>query len=266
MGWNQLLIVSLGVVMSNLVKTELQDGVLVVTLNRPDKKNALTQAMYGCLADAIERGQNASLVKVVVFTGNGDMFTAGNDLSEFEVGSDGEQTPVARFLANLAATDVPLIGAVNGAAIGVGTTMLLHFDQNFASTNASFSLPFINLGLVPEAGSSKLLVAQCGYQNAAKLLMLGEKFSAVEAKEFGIVNSVSSDVLADAMNYANKLAAKPKTALRATKRLMRRDAEPLAETMKHEVVLFGEGLDSPEFAEAVTAFADKRTPDFSQFD
>jgi enoyl-CoA hydratase/carnithine racemase len=119
---------------------------------------------------------------------------------------------------------------------------------------------------VPEAGSSKLLVAQCGYQNAAKLLMLGEKFSAIDAKDFGIINSITDDVLAAALEYAAKLATKPKKALRATKRLMRRDAEPLAETMKQEVILFSEGLDSPEFTEAITAFAEKRIANFSQFD
>jgi enoyl-CoA hydratase/carnithine racemase len=252
--------------MSELVKTKLSNGILLVSLNRAGKKNALTQAMYAVMADAIERGQTDTKVKVVVFTGVGDMFTAGNDLGDFDASSDEELTPVARFLANIASTDVPLIGAINGGAIGVGTTMLLHFDQNFASPNATFALPFINLGLVPEAGSSKLLVAQCGYQNAAKLLMLGEKFSATDAKDFGIVNSIADDVLAAAMAYAAKLATKPKKALRATKRLMRRDAEPLAETMKQEVILFSEGLDSPEFTEAITAFAEKRTANFSQFD
>jgi enoyl-CoA hydratase/carnithine racemase len=252
--------------MSEFVKTELTDGILLVTLNRPEKKNALTQPMYAVMADAIERAQTDSDVKVVVYTGVGDMFTAGNDLGDFDISSDGELAPVARFLANMASTDVPLIAAVNGAAIGVGTTMLLHFDQNFASPTASFALPFINLGLVPEAGSSKLLVAQCGYQNAAKLLMLGEIFSALDAKDFGIVNSIADDVLVAAMAYAAKLATKPKQALRATKRLMRRDAEPLAETMKQEVILFSQGLGSPEFTEAVAAFAEKRTPNFTQFD
>jgi enoyl-CoA hydratase/carnithine racemase len=222
--------------------------------------------MYAVMADAIERAQTDSDVKVVVYTGVGDMFTAGNDLGDFDISSDGELAPVARFLANMASTDVPLIAAVNGAAIGVGTTMLLHFDQNFASPIASFALPFINLGLVPEAGSSKLLVAQCGYQNAAKLLMLGEIFSALDAKDFGIVNSIADDVLVAAMAYAAKLATKPKQALRATKRLMRRDAEPLAETMKQEGILFSQGLGSPEFTEAVAAFAEKRTPNFTQFD
>jgi enoyl-CoA hydratase/carnithine racemase len=252
--------------MSEFVNTELINGVLLVTLDRPGKKNALTQPMYAAMADAIERAQTDIEVKVVVYTGVGDMFTAGNDLGDFEASSDGELTPVARFLANMASTDVPLIGAVNGGAIGVGTTMLLHFDQNFASPNASFALPFINLGLVPEAGSSKLLVAQCGYQNAAKLLMLGEKFSALDAKDFGIVNSIADDVLVAAMAYAAKLATKPRQALRATKRLMRRDTEPLAETMKQEVILFSQGLGSPEFTEAVAAFAEKRTPNFTQFD
>jgi|TARA_B110000902_G_scaffold267179_1_gene358844 enoyl-CoA hydratase/carnithine racemase len=252
--------------MSEFVTAELTDGILLVTLNRPAKKNALTQPMYAVMADAIERAQTDPDVKVVVFTGVGDMFTAGNDLGDFDISSDGELAPVARFLANMASTDVPLIAAVNGAAIGVGTTMLLHFDQNFASPTASFALPFINLGLVPEAGSSKLLVAQCGYQNAAKLLMLGEIFSALDAKDFGIVNSIADDVLVAAMAYAAKLATKPKQALRATKRLMRRDAEPLAETMKQEAILFSQGLGSPEFTEAVAAFAEKRTPNFTQFD
>jgi enoyl-CoA hydratase/carnithine racemase len=253
--------------MSGLVKTEVVDSVLVVTFNRPEKKNALTQEMYAVMADAIERGESDSAVKVVLFTGSDHVFTAGNDLGDFGSGdNNGEQAHVDRFIQNMATTDVPLVGAVDGIAIGVGTTMLLHFDQVFASSEASFSMPFVNLGLVPEAGSSKLLVAQCGYKNAAKLLMLGERFSAEEAMRVGIVNSISDDVLNAAMSFAEKLAAKPRGALRATKRLMRRDAEPLSATLREEGSVFGERLSSPEFAEAIAAFSERREPDFTQFD
>ncbi len=255
--------------MSEYIDTELAEGVLTVTINRVDKKNALTQKMYAAMADAVARADTDSAVKVVVLTGKGDMFSAGNDLADFDasIGGD-EMPPVARFLHIIRTTEAPVIGAINGPAIGVGTTMLLHFDQVFASTNASFALPFVNLGLVPEAGSSKLLIQQCGYQSAARLLMLGERFSAEEAQRCNIVATLcdSENLLSEATAYARKLAAKPKTALRATKRLMRRDPEPLADTMLHEVELFDQGLSSPECAEAFAAFAEKREPDFSQFD
>lgn len=168
----------------------------------------------------------------------------------------------------MAATDVPIVAAVDGVAVGIGTTMLLHFDQVFATRNARFSLPFINLALVPEAGSSMLLVEACGYRKAAELLMLGEPFTAQQALEYGIVSQLCEpdELMARTLEAAHRLAAKPKDALRATKRLLRRPREPLAQRVQAEGELFSRGLESPAAKEAMNAFFEKRAPDFEQFD
>ncbi|MGD8578401.1 MAG: enoyl-CoA hydratase [Lysobacterales bacterium] len=255
--------------MNALVETELERGVLTVRLNRPEKKNALTGEMYTALADAIDRGARDRAVRVLLVTGTAGVFTAGNDIADFLTPPDpGEERPVNRFLLALARTEVPLVAAVDGMAVGVGTTMLLHFDQVFATERARFSLPFINLGLVPEAGSSMLLVETCGYRKAAELLMLGESFSAQEAQRYGIVNRLYSEasLLGEATAAARALAAKPRSALRATKRLMRRPSEPLETRIHEESLKFFEALQSPEAREALKAFLEKREPDFTQFD
>jgi enoyl-CoA hydratase/carnithine racemase len=255
--------------MTNQVNIELHDGVLIVGMQRPEKKNALTNEMYAAMADAIEQAQSDRSVKVVLFTGSGDSFTAGNDLADFLSNPMGDaEWPVHRFIRNMCTTDVPLMAAVNGMAVGIGTTMLLHFDQVLASDKAQFSLPFINLGLVPEAGSSALLVNVCGYQKAAKLLMLGEPFSAFEALEYGIVTRLcgEADLMDEALAVARKIASKPSDALRATKRLMRRPPESLSQRIQAEVDLFDQCLAAPPAQEAMTAFMEKRPPDFKQFD
>jgi len=254
--------------MTSLVSTELDAGVLTVRMNRPEKKNALTGEMYAALSDAIDRAASDRAVHVVLVTGSGGVFTAGNDIADFLAPQDpGHERPVSRFLLTLARTDVPLLAAVDGLAVGVGTTMLLHFDRVFATARSRFSLPFINLGLVPEAGSSMLLVETCGYRKAAELLLLGERFSAHEALDYGIVSRLCTDeaLLAEATAAARALAAKPRDAMRATKRLMRRPCEPLETRIHEESLLFLQALQSPEAREALTAFLEKRAPNFGQF-
>jgi enoyl-CoA hydratase/carnithine racemase len=255
--------------MNEFVLTEQDQGVLIIRLNRAEKKNALTGAMYTVMADAIEQAQQDTGIKVLLYRGSEGVFTAGNDLHDFlENPPAGPDSPVNRFIANMAATDVPIVAAVDGVAVGIGTTMLLHFDQVFATRNARFSLPFINLALVPEAGSSMLLVEACGYRKAAELLMLGEPFTAQQALEYGIVSQLCEpdELMGRALEAAHKLAAKPKDALRATKRLLRRPREPLAQRVQAEGELFSRGLESPAAKEAMNAFFEKRAPDFEQFD
>jgi enoyl-CoA hydratase/carnithine racemase len=255
--------------MTDFISTEQDDGVLIVRLQRNEKKNALTTAMYTVMADSIDRAERDPALKVLLFTGSGGVFTAGNDLHDFlENPPTGPASPVNRFIAKMVSTDVPIVAAVDGVAVGIGTTMLLHFDQVFAAERARFSLPFINLALVPEAGSSMLLVEACGYRKAAELLMLGEPFTARQALEYGIVSQIceEEDLMESARAAAHKLAAKPKDALRATKRLLRRAKEPLAQRVQAEAELFARGLESPAAKEAMRAFFEKRSPDFGPFD
>jgi len=255
--------------MSPHVQTELEQGVLIVRINRPDKKNALTPDMYAALADAIEQAENDKATKVVLYTGTDGVFTAGNDLGDFlRNPPSGPDAPVNRFIAKMTTTDAPLMAAVDGIAVGIGTTMLLHFDRVFATGRSRFSLPFVNLGLVPEAGSSQQLVEICGYQKAAELLMLGEPFSAAEALASGIVSRLCTEdeLLEQALDYARKLAARPRRALRATKRLMRRPTEPLPARIVAEGELFLENLEGPAAREIISAFFEKRAPDRSKYE
>jgi len=255
--------------MAETILEELVSGVLTVRFNRPDKKNALTPAMYAVMADAIERAEQENEVRVVLFTGTGGVFTAGNDMSDFLTNQANDpDRPVNRFIRNMSLTDVPLLAAVDGLAIGIGTTMLLHFDQVFATERSRFSLPFINLGVVPEAGSSQQLVRACGYQKAAELLMLGEPFDAVMARDCGIVSRLcpEHELMPVALDFAHRLAGKPLQALRATKRLMRRPDEPLRDRVEAEGELFFQCLRSPAAQEIISAFVEKRMPDTSKFD
>ena len=254
--------------MTDHVLCDLDQGVLTIRINRIDKKNALTTEMYGVMADAIERAGTDGAIRVVLFTGTGGVFTAGNDLVDFlQNPPSGPQSPVYRFINGLLNTDVPIVAAVDGFAVGIGTTMLLHCEQVFATARATFSMPFINLGILPEAGSSMLLAENCGYQKAAELLMLGESFNGREALQAGIVAHLvePEELLENALETARKLAAKPRDALRATKRLMRRPKEPLDERVQRENELFLKFLSSPEAREAMAAFLEKRKPDFKQF-
>ena len=255
--------------MTEHVLTELDGGVLTIRMNRPEKKNALTADMYAVMADAFERARSDRAVKVLLVTGSDGVFTAGNDLHDFQDNPPlSAQAPVHRFIANMSSTDVPVVAAVDGVAVGIGTTMLLHFDQVFATGRARFMLPFINLGLVPEAGSSMQLVEVCGYRKAAELLMLGEAFTCQEAMDCGIVSKICEhqELMELALGTAHELAAKPRDALRATKRLMRRPAEPMEQRLAAEMGLFAKALESAEAREAFSAFLEKRSPDFRQFD
>jgi len=225
--------------------------------------------MYTAMADAIERSEQDRSIRVLLYTGSGGVFTAGNDLHDFlDNPPQGPDSPVNRFIAKMVSTDVPIVAAVDGVAVGIGTTMLLHFEQVFATERARFVLPFINLALVPEAGSSMLLVEACGYRKAAELLMLGEPFTARQALDYGIVSQLCEpqELMARALGAARVLATKPRDALRATKRLLRRAREPLAERVLAEGEVFSRCLDAPAAREAMQAFFEKRPPNFEPFD
>ncbi|MFN4164384.1 MAG: enoyl-CoA hydratase [Ferrovibrio sp.] len=248
------------------ILTAKADGILTITINRPEKKNALTSAMYAAMADALDAAETDAAVRVIVFAGNGGAFTAGNDLQDFlNNPPQGDESPVFRFLRAISTASKPLVAAVNGVAVGVGTTMLLHCDLVYVGTDARLSLPFVNLALVPEAASSLLLPAMIGYHRAAELLLLGEPFNAETAKDYGIANAIFPDarVLPEAMQVAAKLAAKPPTALRLTKQLLRQTRGDIAGQMAAEGVHFRSQLKSAEAREAMTAFFEKRPPKFS---
>ncbi|MFA5914656.1 MAG: enoyl-CoA hydratase [Burkholderiales bacterium] len=255
--------------MSNIL-TETKGGIARIEIDRPDKKNALTAAMYQAMADAIHAAEADAAVRVLLIHGKADVFTAGNDLQDFlDNPPRDDKRPVFQFLYGISQAQKPIVAAVAGAAVGIGTTMLLHCDLVYAAPNARLQLPFVNLGLVPEAGSSLLLPALAGYQRAAELLLLGESFSAHKAKELGLVTEVvaEGELLDTAMAQAKKLAAKPAASLRLTKRLMKQgQMAAVLQQIKLESEQFGERLNSPEAKEAFSAFLEKRKPDFSRFD
>ena len=248
-----------------LVHTEA--GVTTITLNRVDKKNSITSAMYSTMADALAQAQADAAVRVVLLQGDVTIFSAGNDIGDFlNKPPAGEQSPVFRFLHGIAAFPKPIVAAVCGPAVGIGTTMLLHCDLVYAGDNAAFSLPFVNLGLCPEAASSLLLPQMFGYHRAAEALLLGEPFMAEAALEIGLVNRIvpPTEVNAMAQTQARKLAAKPLTSLVETKRQMKKgQAVQVAQQMDEEGAVFGRMLREPAAREAFTAFMEKRKPDFS---
>ena len=262
--------------MTELVTVTVEDGVQIVTMNRPDKKNALTADMYKVLADAIEVADADPKIRVTLYTGSGGSFTAGNDLGDFAKAGmmpvseqPTEKAHVTRFLENLAEAKKPIIAAVNGLAVGVGVTMLLHCDLVYAGTSATFQMPFVNLGLVPEAGSSFLLQRQIGIQKAADLFLTGKKIGAEKAEAIGLVADVFPDnaLPGEALAAAKALAAKAPNAVRATKALLKDNDRPrVAEARETEARIFGAQLRSDEVKEAISAFFEKRTPDFSKFD
>lgn len=250
--------------------TEKRDGILRIEINRPDKRNALTAAMYQAMADALNAAEADSKVRVLLIHGKSDLFTAGNDLQDFlDNRPPDEDRPAFQFLRNISRAEKPIVAAVAGAAVGIGTTMLLHCDLVYAAPNARLQLPFVNLGLVPEAASSLLLPALVGYQRAAELLLLGEPFSAQTAKDLGLVTAVVPEdlLLETALAQAKKLAQKPATSVRLTKQLMKRSfIAAMAEQMELEIGHYGQLLGAPAAKEAFTAFFEKRKPDFSKFD
>ncbi|CAJ0789457.1 enoyl-CoA hydratase [Ralstonia holmesii] len=251
------------------IRTETVDGVLTLTFDRPDRKNAITAAMYQTLADALVAAETDPAIRVIVLAGHESVFTAGNDLEDFMKNPPkDESAPVHQFLKAISTATKPLIASVSGAAVGVGTTMLLHCDLVYASETAKLSMPFAQLGLCPEAASSLLLPQLAGYHRAADKLLFGEPFDANEARELGLVNRVlpAGELDAFVRTQARKLTLLPPASLRATKRLMKEGATPqIAERMSVEGKQFGEMLRAPEAREAFTAFFEKRRPDFSRF-
>jgi enoyl-CoA hydratase/carnithine racemase len=251
------------------VTTAVEAGIQRIQINRPDKKNALTGAMYAALADALAAADAERAVRVTLLHGAGDCFTAGNDVQDFLANPpSAEDRPGFRFLERISHATKPIVAAVHGVAIGIGTTMLAHCDLVYAAEDTRFQVPFVNLGLCPEGASSVLLPALAGYQRAAELLMLGEPFDALRAREIGLVNEVvpRARLVETATAAAQKLAAKPPESLRLTKQLLKRAALPQIESaLAAELKLFVARLGSPEAKEAFTAFLEKRAPDFSRF-
>jgi enoyl-CoA hydratase/carnithine racemase len=254
--------------MTNEILVHAEAGVMTITLNRVERKNSITSDMYGAMADGIERARADDAVRVVLFQGHETVFSAGNDIGDFlNKPPAGENSPVFRFLHGIATFPKPLLASVCGPAVGVGTTMLLHCDLVYAGDNAAFSMPFVNLGLCPEAASSLLVPQMLGYHRAAEALMLGEPFMAEAALEVGLVNRVLPPT--EANNYANaqakKLAAKPITSLVETKRLMKKGLQAqVMQQMADEGESFRRMLGAPAAKEALTAFMEKRKPDFSK--
>lgn len=255
---------------TDLVQTEFQEGILTVRINRPEKKNALNTAMYGALADALLRADAEPAIRVVLLCGCDDCFTSGNDIADFvNFPPDGPDSPVLRFLHAITQAVKPVVAAVSGPAIGVGTTLLLHCDLVYAADTAHFQMPFVSLGLCPEAGSTLLLPQLLGHQRAAELLLLGEPFSAPRAEQLGIVTAVvpQADLLRTARAKSLQLAAQPAAEVRLTKSLLKRgNADKLQETAMFEIRCFLERLTSSEAREALQAFAARGKADFSHND
>ncbi|HET8730352.1 MAG TPA: enoyl-CoA hydratase [Moraxellaceae bacterium] len=248
-----------------------QDGpVLQIRLNRPEKKHALTHAMYEQLHEALQAAAQDPRIRAIHVSGTGDAFTSGNDLKDFAQNPPRDlDAPVFHFLESLRTAQKPIVAAVSGVAVGIGTTMLLHCDLVYCDETAHFRLPFANLGLSPEGGSSFLLPLMAGYQKAAELLLLGEAFTAATAEKIGLVNAVlpAAELQQTSLQRAHALAAQPAAALRLTKALLKRNSQTaLASIMRDEGTEFIARLGAPEAREAFAAFAEKRKPDFLQFD
>lgn len=252
------------------VRVDIDEGICTISFHRPRKKNALTVAMYETIVAGFDAARSRADVRVILVRGSEGVFTAGNDLADFmQRPPTGADSPVAQLLRSLVACEKPIVAAVQGIAIGIGVTMLLHCDLVYAGESARFQMPFVNLGLCPEAGSSYLLPRLMGPQRAAELLLLGEPFSAAVAHQYGLVNQVLADeaVLDRAQQIARTLAKKPPSAIRQSKKLLRASQrEATEQAMAAEAEVFVAGLRSPEAAEAFQAFFQKREPDFSKFE
>ncbi|MBN3760287.1 enoyl-CoA hydratase [Burkholderia sp. Ac-20365] len=251
------------------IETTRTHDVLTIAFNRPERKNAITAAMYQTMADALTEAQQDPATRAIHIRGSAAIFSAGNDLEDFmKQPPVSEDAPVFQFLRAISSAEKPIVASVAGAAVGIGTTLLLHCDLVYAADTATFSLPFSQLGLCPEAASSLLLQRVAGYQSAAEKLMLGEAFDAKEAQRMGFVNRLlpAAEVDAFALQQAQKLAALPASSLRITKQLMKRAAQHEIQTqMTDEAVHFAKMLLAPEAKEAFKAFFEKRKPDFRQF-
>jgi enoyl-CoA hydratase/carnithine racemase len=240
---------------------------MTITFNRLDKKNSITSSMYAAMAEALAQAATDPAVRVVVFQGHESIFSAGNDIGDFlNQPPTTQESPVFRFLRGIATFEKPLLAAVAGPAVGIGTTMLFHCDLVYAGDNAAFSMPFVNLGLCPEAASSLLAPRMFGYHRAAEALLMGEPFFAEAAQEVGLVNRVvpPTEVNGYAQAQARKLAGKPLSSLIETKRLMKGDTQAVLQKMDEEGKSFGRMLREPAAKEAFGAFMEKRKPDFSK--
>lgn len=243
--------------MSDQITVSRADGVCEVQLNRPEKRNALTLAMYGSIIDALNEARADDSIRVVLISGAGASFTAGNDLNDFMSQADfTESNNAIRFLGALRSFRKVLIAAVHGQTVGIGVTMLLHCDLVVAARNTQMSMPFVKLGLVPEAGSSLLLPRMVGHHRAAELLLLGKSFDAAEALSMGLVNRVTEDgaFMEEARKLARCVAQQPPGALLATKRLLRSETGSVATRIEEELEAFRTQLGSEEFKAAVQAF------------
>lgn len=252
-----------------MIRVETKDRIARIELARPEKKNALTAEMYLQLADALAAADADPQARAILLHGSRDCFTAGNDLADFlKRPPSGESSPTWRFFKTLPSLSKPIVAAVAGPAIGIGTTLLLHCDFVYAASTARFQLPFVPLGIVPEFGSTYLLPLLAGYQRAAELLLLGQPFTAEKAREAGIVTEVLApeSLMAKAEETARALAALPPESLRLTKRLLKSGLETAVKNrIAEEGKVFVERLASPEAKEAMSAFLEKRKPDFSRF-
>ena len=250
------------------ILTHTADGVLTLTINRLDKKNSFTPSMYASMADGLEQARSDPAIHVTVIQGDITVFSAGNDIGNFlQRTPSTQESPVFKFLRSIASHPKPIIAAVCGPAVGIGTTLLFHCDLVYAGDNAAFSMPFVNLGLCPEAGSSLLVPQMMGYHRAAEALLLGEPFMAEAALEVGLVNRIlpPTEVNDMVQTLARKLAAKPIASLIETKRLMKKGqmVQVMAQ-IAEEGESFARLLQEPAAKEAFTAFMEKRKPDFSK--
>ncbi|MBV8125324.1 MAG: enoyl-CoA hydratase [Burkholderiaceae bacterium] len=252
------------------IKTYTLNGVTTIEIARPEKKNALTRAMYQSMADALLAANDDKSCRAVLIQGQPNIFTSGNDIEDFMSSPPrDESAPVFQFMRALLACEKPVVAAVNGAAIGIGTTLLLHCDLVYVADDARLAMPFVGLGLVPEFGSSLVVPRLLGHVKAAEKLLLGDPFTGADAADCGIANAVlpASEVANHARRVAERFNNLAPTAVRESKRLMRRHSvEQLTDTIKVEAELFSARLRSPEAMEAFQAFFQKRQPDFSKFD
>jgi enoyl-CoA hydratase/carnithine racemase len=255
--------------MSEHIKTERRDRVLVLKIDRPDKKNAFTQAMYAAAADVIGHAAQDAQVRTLLITGVAGAFSAGNDIQDFLSAPLADaDAPVLRFMRALSDFPKPVIAAVTGVAIGIGSTLLLHCDLVYVGQSARFQFPFVNIGICPEYASTYLLPRTMGHARAAELTFFGEPFTAETAREYGLVNAVLPDaeVESHALERATRLAQQPPNALRVTKKLLKRwTHETVREAIRIEAEHFAPMLRDKEALEALTAFLHKRKPDFSKF-
>ncbi|WP_158904982.1 enoyl-CoA hydratase [Burkholderia sp. L27(2015)] len=256
---------------SSPIVVGIEAGLLTIAFNRPEKKNSITSAMYQTMVDALAGAEQDPAVRAVLFRGSPEIFSAGNDLEDFmKRPPAGLDSPVVQFLTRISTASKPVLAAVSGPAVGIGTTLLLHCDLVYAADTARFSLPFAALGLCPEAASSLLLPQIAGYQRAAEKLLTGDAFDAQEAFAMGFVNKVlpAGEVLAYAHAQARKLVALPPASLRVTKSLLKGGAggeAKIAARIGEELTHFSQMLRAPEAREAMSAFFEKRKPDFSRF-